>query len=224
MLYFLLAFLVMPPELGLQPLVAGFAGLYGLAFFALVAGYFWARWFSIGVGIFGLILSILMMWTGGLEPVFMFVGATHGFVSLVMWGGRMAEHFDGREEWRARFHLDEHGTRRLGKAVIRVGISLPFLIAYGLAPNPEPEGILLAAVVGLVGVGFWGLVRARTWGVLVMMVAGATVLISLATTTQIVPLGSGSTADISFEGIMGGSLLLYATLPFTLPIVRFLRG
>ena len=35
--------------------VDALAAVYGLAFFALVAGYFWARWYAVGVGLFGVI-------------------------------------------------------------------------------------------------------------------------------------------------------------------------
>jgi hypothetical protein len=38
------------------------AGCYGLAFFALVAGYFWARWFAVGVGLFGVIVAAVSLW------------------------------------------------------------------------------------------------------------------------------------------------------------------
>ena len=47
-MYAIFAMLV-PEENARAP--AAVAGVYGLAFFALVAGYFWARWFAVGVGL-----------------------------------------------------------------------------------------------------------------------------------------------------------------------------
>ena len=38
-------------------MLAGIAGCYGLAFFAVVAGYFWARWYAVGVGLYGVITA-----------------------------------------------------------------------------------------------------------------------------------------------------------------------
>ena len=53
-------------------------GVYGLAFFALVAGYFWARWYAVGVGLFGVIVAVVVMWSASaLEPLFVFIGGTH---------------------------------------------------------------------------------------------------------------------------------------------------
>ena len=45
------------------------AGVYGLAFFSLVAAYFWARWFAIGVALYGVIVGALGMWQVGAEPI-----------------------------------------------------------------------------------------------------------------------------------------------------------
>src|SRR5262245_62202854 len=90
------------------------AGVYGLAFFALVAGYFWARWYAVGVGLYGVITAAVGMWQVGTEPVLLFVGGTHLAATLMLWGSTMAQPYDGQEEWRKRWHMDDHAVQRLG--------------------------------------------------------------------------------------------------------------
>ena len=125
-LIFLINALGAPPEMGVTALFAGMGTFYGLAFFSLVAGYFWARWFAIGVGLFGVVFGIMAIVQLGLDEQFLFFAGTHGSVSLFLWGKKMAQNFDGKQTWRERFHLDEYGTQRLGKAIIRIGMSLPY--------------------------------------------------------------------------------------------------
>ncbi len=223
-LYFLIA-LAIPPDEGFRPFFSAMGALYGTAFFSLVAGYFWARWFSIGLGIYGLIIGIMALWTLGVVPELIFLAATHGLVSLALWGGGMAAHFDGKTEWRARFHLDESGTQRLGKAVIRVGISLPFIIAYGLSPRADMDATLLCAgIFGLVALGSWGLLRLRTWGIVVLVAGSAAVLGTLGAMDQAIVLSDGTSVDLSYNGAIGGGVLLLAALPFAGPIARYLKS
>lgn len=225
MLYFLLVAFAAPPEMQLGPLFAAMSGLYGLAFFALVAGYFWARWFAIGLGIYGLILGVMGLWSEGLHPVFLFVAGTHGGMSLILWGTNVASQFDGRDDWRDRFHLDDTGTQRLGKAVIRIGISLPMLIGYGLTPRQGMgETLFIMGAIALVGLGSWGLLRMRTWGLLALLAAAGGVLTSLVATAQVAVLGDGSAVDLTVSGSLGGIFLALAVVPFALPMVRYLRG
>ncbi|HWU90913.1 MAG TPA: hypothetical protein VN253_26790, partial [Kofleriaceae bacterium] len=63
LLYSLFAVLGVIPEL--TKALAALAGVYGLAFFALVAGYFWARWYAVGVGLYGVITAAVGMWQLG---------------------------------------------------------------------------------------------------------------------------------------------------------------
>jgi hypothetical protein len=192
------------------------ASAYGLAFFALVAGYFWARWYSIGLGLFGLITTAVGMWQIGPEPVLIFFGATHGAVALVLWGGAVAELFDGRTDWRARFHLDEHGVHRLGRAVIRIGISLPYILLYALAPRGMGDALLALGVLGLAGAGAYGLLHLRTWGLFALTGAGAWLLADAAD-------GAGST-NTTLAAIAAGALLLAAVAPFARAILAKLRA
>ena len=222
---YLLVALTVPPDQGLTQFFAAMAGLYGLSFFALVAGYFWARWFAIGLGIYGLLGGVLAVWQIGPIPEILFLGGTHGLLSLTLWGEKVAAHYDGRSEWRARFHLDDSGTQRLGKAVVRVGISLPILIGYGLMPRQSlGETILCLGVLGLVTVGAWGFLRLRTWGLVALAASAITVLVTLSAVGQVVPFGDGTSIDLTVNGATGGLILFLATVPFLGPVARYLRG
>ena len=200
----------------------GLAGAYGLGFFSVVAGYFWARWYAIGLGLSGVIVSTIAMWQVGPEPMLVFYGATHLSVTLLLWGDAVAGAFDGQLGWRERFHLDESATHRLGRAVIRVGVSLPFVLLYALAPR---EGASLEALVvlGLAGAGTWALVRMRTWGLLAL--AGAAGLTALAATQhEVAALSDG--VGVNLAGCAAAaSLMLFAALaPFAGPVARWLRA
>jgi hypothetical protein len=188
------------PDQRMVPFLSSLAATYGLSFFAVVAGYFWARWFAIGLGLYGFSTGFLLVWQIGAEPVVLFYALTHGAVSVLLWGPRVAAQFDGRADWRERFHLDENATHRLGRAIIRVGLTLPFLLAYGLAPRETAGQMILAAgAVGLAGLGIWALLRLRTWGVLAMLAGAAAI-------------------------VVGAILLVAAAAPFVGPMLRYMRA
>jgi hypothetical protein len=222
-LYLIVA--LQPPMPGWATCFGALAAVYGIGFFGLVAGYFWARWFSIGLGISGSIAACVSIWQVGLEPVILFYGGTHLGACIVLWGASMASAFDGKIEWRERFHLDESGTNKLGKAVIRAGVSLPYVIMYALAPKEDMGYALLAVGSGALAVaGVWGIVKMRSWGVLAL-VGGA---LGLATTIPAAPdfvaVSSKYALDVGTMGIAAAVLLLAAAAPFARPIVDHLRG
>ena len=210
------------------PALGAMGGVYALGFFSVVAGYFWARWYSIGVGLSGVISAAVGLWQMGPEPILLFVGVTHGLVPLALWGEGMSRSFDGREEWRARFHMDEAATHRLGRAVIRIGISLPYILLYALAPKPGSldTTLLAIATLGLAGAGTWALFRLRTWGLLAL--TGATGLLALgafgsATGSALAPAGVPAIGAGALAAI--GALALGAALvPFARPVVDYVRG
>jgi len=199
--YAFYAYLMGPP---LGRMLAALAGVYGLAFFALVAGYFWARWFGVGVSLFGVIQGAVGLWQLGPEPIILFLGATHLFATLSLWGGAMAVPYDGQTAWREKFHMDDNAVQRLGRSVIRAGVSLPMVLLYALAPKPE-AGALVALVLAVGGLA--GIVRMRTWGVLAMGAAGV-MLLAMG--------GEEAVADgtLTAAPLMAGTLLLSATIPF----------
>jgi hypothetical protein len=165
----------------------------------------------------------MSIWQMGPEPMLLIYGGSHAAISLMLWGGKMAEGFDGRAEWRERFHLDEHATNRLGKSVIRVGVSLPYIVLYALAPRESAMGGALLAL-GLAGVGAWALMRMRTWGILAIAGAAVATAVSLADTAQFAPMGGGVGLDLVALGLGATVLLAAAAAPFLAPAARFVRG
>jgi len=220
--FFLIVSLAPPP--GWARCFAALAGVYGLGFFAVVAGYFWARWFAMGLGLSGAISAAISMWQVGPEPVLVFYGGTHLLISGFLWGKGMALAFDGRKEWRKRFHLDEPATHKLGKAIVRAGISLPYILMYALAPR-EGAGGALAALAGmsLAVLGVSGLVKARTWGLVALSAGAAALAASLAMSPTMVSFGSGYSINVFFLGQMAVALLAIAVAPFAGPVFRYLR-
>jgi hypothetical protein len=218
--YFLVYLIV-----GLQGVVPDFgraffalAAVYGLAFFALVAGYFWARWYALGVGLYGIITSVVGMWvTKSPEPVFVFVGGTHALATMLLWGTTMSEKYDGQTAWREKFHMDESAVQRLGRSVIRAGVSLPFVLLYALGPKPgTAELVLSIGALALTGFGLRAMIRMRTWGVLALGSAGA----------LLVALGAADLAAHqagALRPLLGGSLLMLAAVPFAAPVLRWFR-
>ena len=221
-LYLIVA--LQPPMPGWATCFGALAAVYGAGFFGLVAGYFWARWFSIGLGISGTIAAGVSLWQMGLEPVILFYGGTHLGASLVLWGSSMASAFDGRPDWRARFHLDDNGTSKLGKAVIRAGVSLPYVIMYALAPKEDMSSALLAAGSGALAVaGVWALIRMRSWGVFALVGAAAGVIATLSAGPDVVTVSSQYRLDVGLMGAAAAALLLFAAAPFARPMLDYLR-
>jgi len=215
LVYLIIGMLGMAP--GLEKAFYALAGVYGLAFFALVAGYFWARWYAVGVGLYGVITTAVGMWQLGAEPILIFLGGTHLAATLMLWGHAMSEGYDGQTAWREKFHMDDNAVQRLGRSVIRAGVSLPMVLLYALAPKPGSAELALSGVaLVLAAFGLRGLVRMRTWGVLALGAAGA-LLITLAG----VDIASHSTLYV-LRPALAGSLLVAAAAPWAGPALAFL--
>lgn len=220
---FLFLLVAMAPPPGWAACFSALAGVYALGFLSLVAGYFWARWYCIGLGMSGLISAAISMFQVGLEPALVFYGGTHAILAAGLWGRGMAERFDGRAEWRARFHMDEGASNRLGKAVIRAGISLPYIVMYALAPREGAANLALVAGAAAGLAGIWALLRMRTWGVLAMAAGAAGILASLSSSVDLASLGGGYALDVNAVGLGAALLLLAAVAPFVRPMLRFGR-
>jgi hypothetical protein len=188
-------------------LMWGFTAVYGLALFALVAGYFWARWYAVGVGLFGVIIGAIGLWK---QPDYdvMIIFGLHVTATLMLWGDAMSASYDGQTAWREKLHMDDNAVQRLGRSVIRAGVSLPIVLAYALAPKDPPAALLAA---GLASVGLVALVRMRTWGVLAIAGAGAVML----------TLGI---EHLELTALAGGGLLVAAAAPFAAPMLRMIRA
>jgi hypothetical protein len=194
------------------------AGVYGLAFFALVAGYFWARWYAVGVGLYGVITAAVGMWQIGAEPVLLFVGGTHLAATIFLWGQAMSEPYDGQTAWRERFHMDESAVQRLGRSVIRAGVTLPFILLYALLPKPDPASVIVSlTALMLAAAGLRGLLQLKTWGVLAFGAAGALVLVMVG--ADVLTNGLGA---LAVRPAIGGAMAIAAAAPFFAPIARFI--
>jgi hypothetical protein len=213
--YLGLALSALQPTLG--PSFYALGGVYGLAFFSLVAGYFWARWFAIGVGIYGIIVGALAMWQIGAEPLVLFIGGTHLAAVVMLWGEGMSTSFDGKLAWREKFHMDENAVQRLGRSVIRAGVSLPIVLLYALAPKQPAEAVAGAAAFLLAAFGLRALVQMKTWGVFALGASGAMMLTM--GTSHIFASGH----DWALLPMLSGALLLGAAAPFVTPMLRFVR-
>jgi hypothetical protein len=215
LLYGVMAVAQLAPEL--TKMLAAIAGVYGLAFFALVAGYFWARWYAVGVGLYGVIIGAVGIWQLGAEPVVLFIGGTHLAATLFLWGQTMSQPYDGQTAWRERFHMDDSAVQRLGRSVIRAGVMLPIIAAYAFAPREGAASQIAAlAVFVLATAGLRGLIRLRTWGVLALGTAGALTLAVVGANVA-----AHGLAGFALGPAIGGVLLLATAAPFLAPIARF---
>jgi hypothetical protein len=96
---------------------------------------------------------------------------------VFLWGNTMSQPYDGQLAWREKFHMDENAVQRLGRSVIRAGVSLPFILLYAFAPKPDAATMLLSiSALVLAAAGLRGLVQLKTWGVLALGAAGALTL------------------------------------------------
>ncbi|MEZ4359379.1 MAG: hypothetical protein R3B48_04305 [Kofleriaceae bacterium] len=201
-----LAALMSPPDWTQVSLAM--AIVYGLGFFSVVAGYFWARWYAIGIGLFGTLSAAVGIWQLGPEPIFLIFGGVHLGVVLALSGQAMREPFEDQPSWRARFHMDDHGVHRLGRSVVRASIGLPFVLLYALAPKPGSALVALAAVLTVGGLA--GVVRLRAWGALALGGAAGAAL---------------AAACFGSFGIAPAAVVLTtAAAPFAGPVARALRG
>jgi hypothetical protein len=217
-----------PPELpelrAWWPCFAALALCYGMSFFSLAAGWFWARWFAIGLGYSGLTTAawgVVMQRT--LEPTLVFYGLTHGLIALLLQGEKLAAQFDAQPGWRERLNLDENGVVRVRHTVTRAAASLPTLIMIALAPRESAYGLALLALATL---GVWGVLRLRTWGVLALFGAGSATLLSLLVghghgAHEVSALGVFPAGLLHGLGVAGGIFLLLSALPFGRPILRY---
>jgi hypothetical protein len=207
-----------------QAMFVCLGGVYFLAFFGLVAGYFWARWYALGLALSGVAMGVLLWWQIGLDPTVLIWGGGHGVVALMLLGRGPTAAFDGRKDWRERYRMDENAVNRLGKAILRAGASLPYLIMAGLAPKQSlGETFLGLAAVALGLTAVVGMFRLRTWGLLAA--GGAAVLATTVLGAEVAWFAptAASWAMVPGAGTVAGALLALALVPFVRPMVRFLR-
>lgn len=210
----------------------GFAVCYGLSAFALTAGWFWARWFANGIAWywFGLGLMLLAFLLMRHEsPAACIIAAAfagiHGLVVFCLSGRKMGEAYELTPGWRERFKLDEYAIRPVGRVVTFTAAALPELIVRVVGPRPEAVGVVL----GLAGLlGLWGVLRLRTWGVLLVGVTAAGVTLAAAGplmgAPRLLDLGLLPAVPLRLMDATAAGLLAVAFLPFVRPIGRFLAA
>jgi hypothetical protein len=191
---------------------------YLVAFFSVVSGWFWGRWFATGLGWSGLMVAGISLVMIGWAPALAIYGALHAVIVLPLAGRSMAAQYDLQEAWRQKYRMDELGVARLRKTITRSAASLPSMILWALGPKDgQGQGMVLSlAALGLTVVGLSGVVRLRTWGWLA--VAGAAVM----------AFGSDRIVSLSAFELAGPRLatvlLAAAVAPFVLPAIRYVRA
>jgi hypothetical protein len=198
-----------------RPVLLGLGTAYLVAFLGVVAGWFWARWYTLGLAFSGVVLAVMTGWQNGLIAFVYVLGISHLAVALSLLGDEAASFYDGRRDWRDKWRMDENSVNRLGKAVMRAGASLPYLIVAGLAPKQGMGMAVVALVLGAVGLG--AVIRLRTWGIFALAgAAGA----ALAATFDTIPMAYVPWGPAPW---LAAAFLTAAVLPFAAPICRSLR-
>lgn len=216
------------------PVFFGMMAIYVLAFTAVAAEWFWGRWFAVGLGYWGMTMTVMaFVSTRQLPPAMVIFGTMHALIPLCLLGDKMAAAFDAKPGWRERWKLDEQGVIRVKKSVTRAASSLPALVMFALAPRGDQAlvhtAVLTLGALALFGLG--GLLLQRTWGILVMAASGAACLVAstLITTPEV-----SATAASLFGGLMplvmtpqifvafAGVMLIASATPFLHPMRRYL--
>lgn len=213
------------PELrAWAPCFAALGACYGLSFFALGAGWFWARWFAIGLGYSGVTLSFwIVMKQHSIEPVIAFYGITHGIIVGFLQGERLVAEFDAKPDWQKLFGLDDKSVIRVRHTVTRAAASLPGLIMIALAPGEGQEGLFIA---GLAICGLFGILRMRTIGVVALLAAGLALPWPMLAHHHHILAWNPLLSDgfLHLAGLTSAFLLVAASLPFARPVARFLTS
>ena len=208
LLFAVLAVLIaLVPDTGWNGFFGSLAAIYGVAFVGLVAGWFWARWFARGVGMWGTFAGAMLMLMTGLDEVLAIFALTHLAVVLLLSGNAITLRYDGRTDWRERMNIDDRGYQRLGDLFTNLGGSLPYVAFYAFSPRQS----VLAILAGLLALaGGAALLRVRSWGLLAL--GGASVMLGVEAATSTHPLA----------GALAAGLLAWVILPFVPLIGRWL--
>ena len=102
------------PE-GFARVFVALAFCYGVAFFAVVAEWFWGRWFATGLAWSGVMIAIAGVVAVGWLPQLVIFGVLHLFVVVALMGEKMAARYDLQAAWRERYKMDDFGVARLQK-------------------------------------------------------------------------------------------------------------
>ena len=199
---------------------AGLAFCYAVAFCAVVAEWFWGRWFATGLGWSGIMLGAVALLQLGWTPIFVIYLGMHALIVVALMGSKMAARYDMQEAWRTRYGMDDLGVARLRKTVTRAAASLPSLIVWALGPREGGMAFgAAAAALILAALGLRGVVRMRSWGILAL--AGAAVAAPFTLVGDFAFASSVTRVDVLLPLLVTG-LLAAAVVPFARPVARFL--
>jgi hypothetical protein len=186
---------------------------YGCGFMGVVSGWFWARWYTLGLAFSGVAMAGIAAWqAGGFFLELYILGGSHVALGVGLLGTDAAQFYDGRRDWRERWKMDENAVNRLGKAIMRAGASLPYLIVAGLMPRQSlgAEAVaLLALTVGVAGLA--GIVRMRSWALFAFGFGALASAASFGASAATLP------PWLTVAPILGAALLASAVLPFARP-------
>jgi hypothetical protein len=202
------------------PCFSAMAVTYGLAFFAVAAEWFWGRWFAMGLASSGVAMALLGLVSTGWEIGIAIWGGIHLLIYVPMMGIGMAERYEDRPDWRKRFSLSDDGAARIQRAVKGAAASLPTLIFYALSPRQDQ--MLMGILVLAAGIGTFGLLRFRFWGVLVLGSLAATLGVLSFTGDAFALTAMQSTFRWSL-GAAAAIMLTWAVSPFVIPTYRYWR-
>jgi len=214
----------------LRALLLSMGLLYLTAFFSVAAGYFWGRWVALGLAAQGAVSGILLAFQEGVNPIVIFFGVAHALAWLALAGKQMSSAYEGREDWRQKYRIEDGGAERIGKTVTRVTMALPMLIGLLFAPGGGDETTVFACALGALA--FWGALRLRAWSPLAAGGAGALLVgkwLSApgfpAQPSELIVTGQGwfTVGWASSSALLAGVLLLSAFAVFARPTLRFLR-
>ena len=166
----------------------------------------------------------------GWQPSLAIYTVLHGVIIATLMGQKMAARYELQSAWRERYAMDEFGVARLGKAVTRGAASLPTLIMWALAPRDGDQMLLFGGLALVLAVaGLTGLIRLRTWGLLALGGAAASLLVVATGSSHLslnlteVDLPTAGLWALQGSPAVGVAWVTLALAPFTLPVLRYLR-
>ena len=83
-----------------RPVLLGLGFAYLVAFLGVVSGWFWARWYTLGLAFSGVVLAAMTGWQNGLIGFVYVLGGSHLAIGLALLGDDAAAFYDGRRDWR----------------------------------------------------------------------------------------------------------------------------
>ena len=197
------------------PAWSGLALINLVAVYAHWTGRDWARGYGLGLALWALICTTQSTFVLGLQPLI--TAGMGGMLLLVA-----VQLLDRREGGPTGRHL---------LSMVLASTAVPCAVIYGLAPQHSWQvtaGVLGGALVVVSGA--WGVCRGRTWGLLAGLAGAILISVTIAQAQHagwlLHPhplLPDSNPIALLGLGIAGAVLSFASTLPFLVPIIRFLR-